>query len=277
MPLRPIFSVGSVFAVIVLVSLALLFAEELREARSRQPEPGGETPVAVRSAVGPDAEALAAFKERSPAIIEAYMRTHPIKRLQIGAGASRRPGWLNTDIEPGEGGLAYLDATKRFPFEDSSLDYIFSEHVIEHLTYDEGKFMMAEAYRVLVPGGKMRISTPDLRRFIALFDENPSEEAKAYLVGKRQWHNWPDEPNAAAIILNLQMSSWGHKFMYDLQTLGSALARAGFRNLQEFEENISDDEHLRDLEERDGGVNMRWSDYETMSVEVEKPRIGGTR
>jgi predicted SAM-dependent methyltransferase len=215
------------------------------------------------------------FQNDSPAIIERYLREHPIRKVQLGAGGSRLAGWLNTDIEPGDG-LAYLDATKRFPFEDGSIHYIFSEHVIEHLTYEEGKAMMAEAYRVLAPGGKMRTSTPDLMRFIDLFDENPSEAARDYLIGKRKWHEWPDEPNAAAIILNLQMSSWGHKFMYDLTTLGASLQRVGFRNVREFEENASDDEHLRELEERDDGVTARWSAYETMSVEVEKPRADTT-
>jgi predicted SAM-dependent methyltransferase len=265
--MRQLFGPGAVLAILVLVALSLLFAEEWRAAPSTQP--GGTTAVAQPPAT-PEERALAEFKERSPAIIAAYMRDEPVKRLQIGAGSSRRPGWLNTDIEPGDG-LAYLDATKRFPFEDGTLHYVFSEHVIEHLTYDEGKFMIAEAYRVLAPGGKMRISTPDLTQFLRLFDKNPSDEARAYIVGKMKWHQWPDEPNQAAIILNLQMSSWGHKFMYDAQTLGSALTRVGFRNVQSFELNVSDDEHLRDLEERDGGVNERWNEYETMSIEVEKP------
>src|SRR5688572_3091577 len=106
------------------------------------------------------------FQRNSTALIDQYLRDHPVRKLQIGAGSSRLRGWLNTDIEPGEG-LAYLDATKRFPFEDGSLHYIFSEHVIEHLTYDEGKAMVAEAFRVLAPGGKMRISTPDLDQFLA--------------------------------------------------------------------------------------------------------------
>ena len=218
---------------------------------------------------------LEQFQKNQTAVIEWYMREHQTRKVQLGAGQSRLVGWLNTDIEPGYG-LAYLDATKPFPFEDDSVHYIFSEHVIEHLTYDEGKAMMAEAHRVLAPGGKMRISTPNLARFIELFDKTPSEEAKAYLVGKRKWHRWPDEPNAAAIILNLQMSSWGHKFMYDVGTLSAALQRVGFRNVREFEEDISTDEHLRDLEERDSGVNGPFSDYETMSVEAEKPRISTT-
>ena len=108
------------------------------------------------------------------------MRGHQTRKVQLGAGSSRLEGWLNTDIEPGDG-LAYLDATKPFPFEDDSVHYIFSEHLIEHLTYDEGKAMMAEAHRVLAPGGKMRISTPNLTRFIELFDKTPSEEARAVL------------------------------------------------------------------------------------------------
>jgi hypothetical protein len=72
------------------------------------------------------------------------------------------------------------------------------------------------------------------------------------------------------------MSSWGHKFMYDVGTLSAALQRVGFRNVREFEEDISTDAHLRNLEERDSGVNGPFSDYETMSVEAEKPRIGTT-
>lgn len=222
------------------------------------------------------ADPLEEFKKRTPSIIADYLRDHTIRKVQLGAGPSRLEGWLNTDIEPGPDALAYLDATQRFPFEDGSVHYIFSEHLIEHLTYEEGQGMIAEAYRVLAPGGRMRISTPDLMQFIALFDKNPSEDARAYIDGKRDWHQWPREPNAAAIILNLQLSSWGHRFMYDFATLSGALTRSGFHNPTEFEENVSNDPHLRELEERDTGVNARWSAYETMSIEVEKPRISTT-
>jgi predicted SAM-dependent methyltransferase len=221
--------------------------------------------------------AVEAFQKNSASLITEYVRRHDIRKVQLGAGNSRLAGWLNTDIEPGADGLAYLDVTERFPFEDGSIHYVFSEHLIEHLTYDEGKAMIAEAYRVLAPGGRMRISTPDLMQFIALFDEPPSDEARAYIDGKLKWHQWPAEPNAPAIILNLQMSSWGHKFMYDLPTLSASLVRAGFSGPQTFEENISNDVHLRGLEERDAGVNERWNNYETMSVEVEKPRRSQTR
>jgi hypothetical protein len=60
--------------------------------------------------------------------------------------------------------------------------------------------------------------------------------------------------------------------MYDVETLSGVLTRAGFRNVKEFEEDISDDAHLRDLELRDVGELARWSDYESMSIEAEKPK-----
>ncbi len=216
------------------------------------------------------APALEQFKANSDRVIADYLRDHEIVKLQLGAGSSRLEGWLNTDIEPGDG-LAYLDATERFPFDDGTVHYIFSEHVIEHLTYEQGKQMIAEAFRVLAPGGKMRVATPDLMQFIALFDKEPGEEAKAYIVGKLRWHEWPTEPNAPAIILNLQLSSWGHKFVYDYPTLAASLTAGGFVNPRRVEENTSDDEHLRNLEERGSSDMSRWNRYETMSIEVEKP------
>jgi predicted SAM-dependent methyltransferase len=234
--------------------------------------PPQDAPAAATSSSGAAEE----FQRNSAAIITDYLRENPVRKVQIGAGSSRLKGWLNTDIEPGGDGLAYLDATRTFPFEDGSIHYLFSEHVIEHLTYEEGKAMAAEAFRVLAPGGMMRVSTPDLTQFIKLFDPQPSEEVLDYKRGKIAWHEWPREGNPAAVILNLQMSSWGHKFMYDVETLGAILTAAGFRNLQEFEENMSNDPHLMGLEQRDTGVTVRWSHYETMSVEVEKPALSST-
>jgi len=57
-------------------------------------------------------------------------------------------GWLNSDIEPKLKGILYLDATQDFPIEDNSFDYIFSEHMIEHITYNDAKRMISECFRI---------------------------------------------------------------------------------------------------------------------------------
>ena len=126
----------------------------------------------------------------SPRIISDYMKTTTVRKLQLGAGSNNIPGWLNTDIDVGPN-QAYLDATKPFPFSDASIHYIFSEHVIEHLTYEQGLGMLKECRRVLVPGGKMRIVTPNLLKFIRLFQQPKTEAMRTYIDGKLAWHSWP--------------------------------------------------------------------------------------
>src|SRR5262245_40661413 len=60
-----------------------------------------------------------------------YLRRHPVRKLQIGAGTNPMPGWLNTDAYPGNFRVLPLDTRRRFPFADGAFDYVFSEHHIE--------------------------------------------------------------------------------------------------------------------------------------------------
>jgi hypothetical protein len=50
----------------------------------------------------------------SPGVIDGYMRTHSVRKLQLGAGTTNMPDWLNSDIEP-TAGQAYIDCSKRLP------------------------------------------------------------------------------------------------------------------------------------------------------------------
>src|SRR5262245_57914323 len=59
------------------------------------------------------------YKNRSQSQFDEYIKTHPVRKLQIGAGDSRLEGWLNTDIVE-EPGLTYLDAIQPFPLPDHS-------------------------------------------------------------------------------------------------------------------------------------------------------------
>src|ERR1700722_19366813 len=83
---------------------------------------------------------------------ESYFRTNEVTKLQLGGGAHLLPGWLNSDYYPTASSL-FLDATKRFPFEDNVFDYVFSEHMIEHIGFNEGCNMLSETHRVLKPNG----------------------------------------------------------------------------------------------------------------------------
>jgi SAM-dependent methyltransferase len=57
------------------------------------------------------------------------------------------------------------DVEEPFPIADASLDWCYSEHLIEHLTSEQGISWLADMRRLLKPGGFVRISTPDLRKY----------------------------------------------------------------------------------------------------------------
>ena len=80
------------------------------------------------------------------------------KKLHLGCGPNRLPGWFNTDLKADGEYVFRLDATKPFPFPSNSFEEIFTEHMIEHIPYTKALSMLKECYRVLQPGGKLRSS-----------------------------------------------------------------------------------------------------------------------
>lgn len=198
-------------------------------------------------------------------IIADYMRQTAKPKLQIGTGANNLDGWLNTDIEPGPG-QAYLDATKPLPFSDGSLYDVFGEQVIEHLPYDDALSFFKETHRVLAPGGKVRIITPNLLSFLALFGDQKPE---SYMARKLDFHYWPkDTPDPACFILNYEMRSWGHQFVYTPKMLRASLEKAGFTGIRQYAPGETDDPSLKGVEIRSKST---WNDlnaFDSMAFEA---------
>ena len=212
---------------------------------------------------------------QSHSIITTYLRTHDVKKLQIGAGGVKGfDGWLNTDIEP-QAGQAYLDATKPFPIPDSVLSYVFSEQVFEHLPYNGGLSMLRECHRTLKSGGKIRITTPNILRLMQLFQDAKTDEMRTYIAETISGGYWPEPlPRTVSpecVILNYEMRNFCHQFLYDPKTLRESLEIAGFKDIKEFAPGESDDPQLAGLDARHKAAAHVRNDYETMVFEATRP------
>ncbi len=183
-------------------------------------------------------------------IIDKYCSIHGIRKLHIGCGENILDGWLNSDLSfLSRFILVHLDATERFPFSDEEFDYVFSEHVIEHFSYLKGLQMLSECHRILKPEGKIRISTPSLDFLIDLYKKEKSDLQIQYIKWAAKAIVGASSDNCTFVINNY-VRDWGHQFIYDEVTLSKCLNNAGFTRVTRCELNESEDEALRNLEER---------------------------
>jgi len=82
--------------------------------------------------------------------------------LNIGCGAVAHPDWVNLDMVPRHPLAVACDLRCGLPLASNAADACYSSHVLEHLTRAEADPFIEEQFRVLRPGGVIRVVVPDL-------------------------------------------------------------------------------------------------------------------
>ena len=80
-------------------------------------------------------------------------------KINLGSASQLLKGFINLDIEPNPGAIRW-DIRKGIPFED--VEFINISQCFEHLNLFEARNLLKECYKVLIPGGKLKISVPDM-------------------------------------------------------------------------------------------------------------------
>jgi ADP-heptose:LPS heptosyltransferase/GT2 family glycosyltransferase/predicted SAM-dependent methyltransferase len=153
-------------------------------------------------------------------------------RLELGSGRHPHPGYLHLDMMADAPSLDLLhDVGAPLPFPDATVEEILANHVIEHLSWRAMPDFAREAFRVLLPGGTVRLRTPNLR-FIA----------ERYLEGRTTPEHPDDEAFIRARFGDVTPSLWAmlklfsgqdyatnfHFACWDPETLTAVFRQAGF-------------------------------------------------
>ena len=115
-------------------------------------------------------------------------------KLHLGCAGTVVPGWTSTsrqasigalptaEANPSSGrsdrrcsgqgfppGIIHADVSRRLPYADGSVAFVYSSHLIEHLSRPQGLDFVRECRRVLRLGGIMRVATPDLEAIVETY------------------------------------------------------------------------------------------------------------
>jgi SAM-dependent methyltransferase len=110
--------------------------------------------------------------------------------LNLGCGNSYHSDWVNLDLLPQSPEVTQADISKGIPYLNASVDVVYHSHLLEHLTRPDSKQLIADCFRVLKPGGTLRVAVPDLeqiaKQYLLTLEtawKTPSQECLAN-------HNW---------------------------------------------------------------------------------------
>ena len=83
--------------------------------------------------------------------------------VNLGCGSHSHPIWMNIDIASPHPAVHEHNLMAGIPLPDESCDAVHS-HVLEHMPKHQAEPFIAECFRVLKPGGVIRIAIPDLEQ-----------------------------------------------------------------------------------------------------------------
>lgn len=150
--------------------------------------------------------------------------------VNVACGPHTPEGFLNIDLIAASPDVMPWDCRRSIPLADGAAAGVRIEHFVEHLDpREEAPALLADARRVLMPGGVLRVIVPDAGRYLEAYCRDD-------LSGFRELATpvpFPADLPTRMDIVNYVFHQWGeHKWGYDFDTLQHRLRQAGFAHVE---------------------------------------------
>ena len=158
-------------------------------------------------------------------------RIKDLRYLDIGCGPNTHEEFVNVDYLWHPKVDVCWDITKGIPFGSKSMKGIFTEHCLEHFPLRQTSAILKECFRILEPGGVLRIVVPDGGMYLQRYHEHmvsdcplrfPYQEHESYKGA------FTPMLSVNRIFYQDRESMFGHRCMYDFRLLELILKDIGF-------------------------------------------------
>ncbi|KKS06202.1 MAG: Methyltransferase type 11 [Parcubacteria group bacterium GW2011_GWB1_41_4] len=187
--------------------------------------------------------------------------------LNLGCGSIFSSEWNNLDLYHSKD-VVYHDLNRGIPYADNTFDAVYSSHVLEHFSREKGGFLIKEIFRVLKPGGLVRLVLPDLEGITKEYLKNLENYHKEPIEQNWQRYYWSllelydqttRKVSGGEMLKTLRQGDVGweyiasrvgdefydfkigelHKWMYDSASLSYLLKSCGFADINKTDWNVS--------------------------------------
>lgn len=196
-------------------------------------------------------------------LISFFIRSRPVfvgkgtnrkTLLNVGCGQNIKKNFINLDYHWAPGVDVCWNIEKDYPLRDNSLEGIYTEHCLEHITLEAGIKNIKEFYRMLRPGGVLRIVVPDGELYFKLYNSQ--------LTDKGVQLPWQDCYISAMDRINALFRKYGHQFIYDFETFQKILRENNFKEIKKVECNSGREPRLL--------IDEEWRAVESLYIECIK-------
>lgn len=176
-------------------------------------------------------------------------------KLHLGCGSRVILGWTHVDVADYPHVQLRHEVDSLPMIADGTVEVIYACHVLEHFLRREVPRVLREWWRVLAPGGVLRLSVPDFEALVGIYDKTGDLNTMIGPLFGRQDN-----------LYNF------HHTVFDYNTLRSELVVAGFSDVRRYDWRLTEHANVDDYSQayyphmdREGGTLV------SLNVEATKP------